>query len=170
MKTTQVFLGIIICLLFVGIINAQTIQKEEGKAQELTLVRTNNSIRLNGSSETRELQVEVAEEGCYFNLDIDANVEKGSIKIEIYDPRGRKKGVFSTGTTKDKETSVTLKTEDKGAQKKECTERVSGEIMQQNALSGVWTIKIIPNHTFGVVTFRNQQSSNTQNEKSKSSR
>ncbi|QIA06805.1 hypothetical protein [Draconibacterium halophilum] len=94
MKTTHVFFGIIIFLLFVGPINAQTIQNQEGEAQELTLVRTNNSIRLNGSSETRELQVEVTEEGCYFNLDIDANVEKGSIKIEIYDPVEGKR-VFS---------------------------------------------------------------------------
>ena len=163
MKTTQVFFVFIISLLFVGTVNAQTIQNKEGTNQESTLIRARNSIELIGSSEARELQVEIAEDNCQFSLDIDAEIEKGSIKIEIYDPKGKKKGVFLTGTTADNEVLISAKTAEKDTKRSNCIERVNGRIMQQNASSGVWLIKIQPKNAHGRLAFNNQQISNTKN-------
>jgi len=142
MKTTQVFFVFIISLLFVGTVNAQTIQNKEGTNQESTLIRAINSIELIGSSETRELQVEIAEDNCQFSLDIDAEIDKGSITIEIYDPQGKEIGVFFTGTTAGHEVLLSAKKEGKDTKRSNCIERVKGRIMKQNTASGVWTIKV----------------------------
>lgn len=71
------------------------------KTQEHTIFGTSNSIELSESSDEREIQVEVSEEGCNFSLDFYAEIRKGSIKIEIYDPKGKKRGSFSSGTIKE---------------------------------------------------------------------
>ncbi len=154
MKTVKLFFGSIFFFLFALNVNAQTTAKNTGvKTQESTMISTSNSIELKGSSDIREIQVEVTEDGCDFNMDVSGEIRKGSIKVEIIDPKGKKRGIFSTGTITENKPNNT--------EKSNYEERVNGRIMQNNASSGIWIVKIIPINAFGIVNFRNQQSSNT---------
>ncbi len=166
MKTVKLFFGMFFFVAITLNLNAQMVQKSglknEGTIQQNTIFRTSNSIELRGTSDIREIKIEVTDEGCNFSFDLSGEIQHGSLKIEIFDPKGKKRGSFSTGIQTE---NNLVKPENQ--KKSNYEERIRGEIMQQNASSGVWIIKIIPTNAHGNLNFRNQQSSNIKIKNSK---
>jgi hypothetical protein len=157
MKTVKFLFAVTFLAILSPSVNAQMAKTTGVKTQEHTMFSTSNSIELNGSSDEREIQVEVSEEGCNFSLDLNAEIKKGSIKIEIYDPKGKKRGSFSSGTIK--ENKIVEISKEEQSKMSSYQEQLNGRIMEQNASSGLWIIKIMPKNTHGRLMFRTQQNS-----------
>ena len=86
MKTEKLLIVTIVFILFPMFINAQNLPTTGVKNQRNSMVSTSNSIELMGSSDIREIEIEVAEEGAGLSIDIYGEIQKGSMKIKIYEP------------------------------------------------------------------------------------
>lgn len=128
-KFTKTILGILlISVLFTS----------SAIAQERTSFNIHRTIELKNDSETKEVNIEVNEKECRFNLIINSLAEAGEIRVEIYDPEGKKQGNFSVGCDVDSKNS---------------NETVNGMISKtiENPALGKWKVKILPKNASGKV-------------------
>lgn len=127
MKTVNLFFGI----LFITLLSTSFTS-----AQERTSLNIQRTIELKNESQIKEVKIEVNEKECRFNLKITSLVHGGEVKVEIYDPNGKKQGNFSVGCEIQSENSK---------------ETVNGMITKliENPDLGNWKVKIIPKKAIG---------------------
>ena len=130
-----------ICAFTILLISTTSAQE----TQVDTHVSVSNQIEFKGSSDTREIQIGITEDGCKFTLGLTGEIKKGSIIVDIFDHNKKKQGSFSTGIPVENK----LFEKDKKENTTNYQERVSGNIMQKNASKGTWTIKINPQNAHG---------------------
>lgn len=107
-------------------------------AQERTNFNIHRTIELKNDSENKEVIIEANENDCCFILRINSLAQAGDIRIEIYDPEGKKQGNFSVGCEIDSKNS---------------NETVNGMIAKhiENPALGKWKVKILPKNASGKV-------------------
>ena len=113
------------------------------------------SIQIENYSKDETIDIEVFEDTKLLLLEISSTISYGSIKVEIYDPAGKKKGQFSI---KSLLTLEKLKKMKRG-QKNYMREDVSGKINKIfiQSLVGTWKVKIYPKETHGTIKLIIQQ-------------
>ncbi len=101
-------------------------------------------IILNNDSEIKEIIIEVKEKNCKFILRVQSSIYAGKVKLEVYDPNGKKQGNYDLGCQIQNEHT------DGNKRKKE---NVTGQtsLSQENATIGKWKVKIIPQKADGKV-------------------
>ena len=116
-------------------------------AQERTSFNIHRTIELKNDSENKEVIIEVNEKDCRFNLRVNSLAQAGEIRIEIYDPEGKKQGNFSVGCEIDSKNS---------------NETVNGMIAKliENPTLGKWKVKILPKNASGKVMVEFSQDMN----------
>lgn len=91
------------------------------------------SIKLSNNSGSKAIPVEINAESPEFLLSINCNLQSGTLNVEIYDPKGEKRGNFS------------VKGSGHSNNKSGWSETVGGVINKRyrSPLEGTWTIKFI---------------------------
>ena len=106
---------------------------------------TTRNITLDGSSDTENIKLEVADNVKDLHLGINSTISSGYLTVEIYDPKGGKQGYFSV------ESQMSS-----GAKKKE---EVCGQMNKQinEPMKGEWTVKLIPKNVKGKISIMSHQ-------------
>lgn len=140
MKTLQITLGI----LFLAMLFTTTTSAQISQAVEKTSFNIHRTIELTKATRSQDIKIEVNEKECRFNLRINSKVMDGKVKVEIYDPKGKKQGNFSVGCQMDSDNSK---------------EMVNGMITKaiEKPELGDWKVKIIPTKAVGKVTIQFSQ-------------
>ncbi|RNC86959.1 MAG: hypothetical protein ED556_05920 [Winogradskyella sp.] len=123
------------CLfLFTAIVNAQQISQKSCSA-----VCLNRTIQLDGSSDKETITVDVSEDTGKMHLNINSKVESGYLTVELYDPKGNKKGNFSIESQ-----SNSSKTK----------EQVCGQMQKyiEDPIKGKWSVVLVPKKVVGDVS------------------
>lgn len=123
---------------------------------------TERKIQLNNFSGKKDVKINVNkellkgnEEGEHLdkptfvlNIHISSSIVTGDLSIEIYDPKGIKKGKFSTSAETDKTETVRFR------------EEVNGKINKKInfPMKGDWVVKVVAENTNGVVLISSGQS------------
>lgn len=90
----------------------------------------NREIKLSDNSGSKTIPIEVNKETAEFLLSVNCSLKSGTLNVEIYDPKGAKRGNFSVKGSND--TSG-------------WSETVGGTINKRysNPISGTWSLKFI---------------------------
>jgi phosphoribosylformylglycinamidine (FGAM) synthase PurS component len=130
-----------------GILLMSALFTSSAIAQERTSLNIHKTIELKNDSENKEVNIEVTEKECRFNLQINSSVGAGEVRVEIYDPEGKKQGNFSVGCEVDS---------------KNANETVNAMIAKliENPALGKWKVKILPKNASGKVTIQFSQDVN----------
>lgn len=114
------------------------------------------SINLNDKdTETKNITIEVSEKTLAMGLNISCKVLLGNLKIEIYDPKGKKQGEFSV----ESQYSNKLPLSENDAYNKEVVEgQIEKRISQP--IPGQWIIKLIPEKVYASVQIKSRFSQN----------
>ena len=158
-KILNVFVCVFLFSSFLAsIASAQTISNNERTSYNL-----HRKISLQNCSEVKEIKIEVNEKGCRFNLRVRSAITAGKVKLEIFDPIGKKQSNFSIGCQTDPELTLNSLSPDKHV----ITEEVIGLTAKliENPMLGDWLVKITPEKAVGNVTIEfNQDIINTESE------
>lgn len=122
-------------------------------AQEKTIFSLEREIFLRNDSEKKEIKIEVKEKG-YFHLDIKSVLTQGEVKIEIYNPSGKKQGNFSV--------ECQVPATEEAINFLLPTEKVTGNYRKiiNNPTVGIWKVKITSINATGNVNIKYTQDSN----------
>ncbi len=103
------------------------------------------SIEFNGSSDTEQIKVEVSEGSKDLTLQVNGTIKSGYLTVEIFDPKGNKKGNFSI------ESQISSSDTKK--------EMVCGQMSRQikDPMKGSWIVKLIPKDVVGDITINSMQ-------------
>ena len=124
------------CLfLFTSVLQAQ--QYGQKSCSAITLNRT---IEFDGSSEAENIIIDVSEDTGKMHVGINSTIKSGFLTVELYDPKGNKKGNFSIESQQN--------TNDK---KKEM---VCGQMQKHidDPMKGKWVILLTPSKVKGDVS------------------
>lgn len=123
-------------------------------AQNL-IVDISREIRISGLSVNKNIEIDVSKESKTLVLNIACEIYSGSVSVEIYNPKGDKKGNFTIKSIVNDGESV----KNKPFSKSIISEKVSGRIGKQFKVltGGKWSVKIIPNKAYGVINIENRQ-------------
>ena len=123
------------CLfLFTAIVNAQQFSQKSCNA-----VCKTRTIELDDSSDKETITVDVSEDVNKMHLNINSNVKSGYLTVELYDPKGNKKGNFS------------IESQSKSSKTKE---QVCGQMQKyiEDPIEGKWTVVLVPKKVVGNVS------------------
>ena len=125
------------CFIFFLSLSIQAQQNNQHQCDAVTL---NRSIQFDGSSDTEDIKIEVADATKKLYVSINSTIKSGHLTVEVYDPKGNKKGNFS------------IESQVKSSNKKK--ELVCGQMQKQidDPIKGNWVIKLIPNNVAGDVS------------------
>ncbi|WP_298903327.1 hypothetical protein [uncultured Psychroserpens sp.] len=128
---------LVTCLFLLLSLSIQAQQNNQKHCDAITL---NRSIQFDGSSDTEEIKVEVADSAKKLYVSINSTIKSGYLTVEVYDPKGNKKGNFS------------IESQVKSSNKKK--ELVCGQMQKHidDPIQGNWVIKLIPNNVAGDVS------------------
>lgn len=117
----------------------------------------NRKVALMQESETKEIKVNCKENLNVFDMVIEASIYKGNLKIEIFNPKGKKIDSFDIESSILKDTKSQTLTEWE-------SNMVTGQIHKsfENPLPGNWIVKIIPDEVFGDVNISSSSNYITQ--------
>ena len=137
-KSVQLFLSISMLLFFTTSM----------LGQDCTAINQSRNIELDGSSENEEIKLNVADNVKKLHVGINSTISTGYLTVEIYDPKGKKKGYYSvesqmSSNAKKKETVC-------GQMQKEITDPLKGD----------WVIKLIPKNVKGNISIHSGQVQN----------
>ncbi len=122
-------------------------------SQGQTDFRFQNQVKYNEASKPSDMKIEVTSDKCQFEINVNCNLKKGDLKIEIYDEKGKKQASFSTGGEVDKKnTTGENEISQSYRESKTITETqkaVSGRLVRDIASIGIWTVRIIPSNATG---------------------
>ncbi|WP_298758554.1 hypothetical protein [uncultured Psychroserpens sp.] len=115
-------------------------QQNSQHIQQCDAVTLNRNIQLDGSSDTEEIKIEVASNAKKLHIGINSTIKSGYLTVEVYDPKGNKKGNFS------------IESQVKSSSKKK--ELVCGQMQKHidEPIKGDWVIKLIPNNVAGDIS------------------
>ena len=113
-------------------------------------------IRIYDYSKDQEIELEVFGDTKYFELNIESNIRYGILKVELYDPTGKKQGRFSVKTIVSAEERKKMKPD----QKNYMSEIVTGRINKQfsDPIAGMWKVKVFPKQASGAIKLKSNQS------------
>ena len=106
---------------------------------------TNRTIKLENSSENEDITIAIPKDlGC-MHIAISSTINSGYLTVEIYDPKGNKKGNFS------------IESQVKSSASK--SEMVCGQLQKQinDPIAGDWVVKLIPNNVSGDISINTLQ-------------
>ena len=103
---------------------------------DYTQTTTNSLLVLEHDSEEKEFLLDIPDGAKHIQILVDGLVTSGKLVVEIYDPRNKKQGNFSLGTSK----------QSKSAQ-------AQGNLSKsvKDPLPGQWKIRIIPEKVTGQI-------------------
>lgn len=118
---------------------------QQSFAQDCTSVNTSRNIELDGSSEREEIKLNVAEDVKHLHLFINSTISTGFLTVEIYDPKGKKRGYYTVESQMNS-----------NAKKKET---VCGQMQKQisDPIKGDWVVRLIPKNVKGKVSVHSGQ-------------
>lgn len=133
MKKSSQIISVFICL---SIILSVGIQAQES-FQKIKLDR-HYSFDSKSKSKVKEVKVEITKGYNYLKIEAKSHIVAGQLKIEIFNPKGEKKGMFDLGDFSKEDEDLT---------------EVSGEISKTflGPMTGVWKIKIMPKGCAGIL-------------------
>lgn len=126
------------------------------EAQGASNYNITRSLEIDKLSKTKEISVEANKRSNILMISVTCNIEYGSVTIELYDPKGAKKGNLSVESiSNEKGTSK------KRGEENYIYEHVSGKIDKTfpKPLAGKWKIKIIPKNASGHINISSNQDS-----------
>ena len=105
---------------------------------------TTRRLGFNNSTKTQTVEIDTPKNSSSLGLQILCTVKNGAVKIEIFNPSGKKEGEFSVESTENEGSNSLFDLLDEG---------VSGEInkMIYEPHVGSWKIKFIPENATGKV-------------------
>ncbi|KAA3618362.1 MAG: hypothetical protein DWP94_14580 [Flavobacterium sp.] len=114
-------------------------------AQDCTSVNTSRDIELDGSSEREEIKLNVDADVKQLHLFINSTISTGFLTVEIYDPKGKKRGYY------------TVESQTKSNAKKK--ETVCGQLQKQisDPMKGDWVVRLIPKNVKGKISIHSGQ-------------
>ena len=177
-KSIKSILGIfVVSFLLLSVAKAQV--GPDGTFKDETKSVMQRTLEFTNATNTEEIKIEVELVDCFFQLEVKSSIMNGELKIEIYDPTGKKQGSFSVGcqiNTKSKTIKKTnindfiygkTKAVETGKGKKinssnktsELNEFVSGSTSKSihNPMLGDWIVKFIPSNADGYVIIASRQ-------------
>ena len=132
----------IICIILLSITAlAQTQESDESLIKDSwTKVNLQRTIQLEGDSKSVEVLINIQSNVQRFEFSINSSVHSGKLTIEVYDPKGTKRGNFTIGTQLNSELEETA----------------NGDIRKSlfEPHSGDWKVKIIPTKASGTIRIR----------------
>lgn len=130
-KSIQLFTFL---FLFTSVVVAQQNSQQSCNATSL-----NRTINFDGSSDQENIAIDVSEDNKTMHVGINSTVNSGYLTVELYDPKGNKKGNFS------------IESQLNNDKKKE---RVCGQMQKHidDPMKGKWIVKLIPNKVVGDVS------------------
>jgi hypothetical protein len=133
MKTRMKQLLVLMTILIEGLLFAQS-----------TEFTTTRRLGFNQSVKTQQVEIDSPENTAQLNLKILCSVEKGTVKIQIFNPSGKKEGEFKVEGTETESTGELYDLLQNG---------VSGEINKKvyDPEKGSWLVKFIPEKATGKV-------------------
>ena len=132
-----VFLCASFMLLSLSAIGQQNSNRNSNtNVNDYTQSTTNSLLVLEHDSEEEEFLLDIPDGAKHIQILVDGLVNSGKLVVEIYDPRNKKQGNFSLGTTK----------QSKSAQ-------AQGNLSKsvKDPLPGQWKIRIIPEKVTGQI-------------------
>jgi len=114
-------------------------------AQDCTSICQDRVIELDGSSDREEIKLNVAENVKKLHLGINSTISSGELTVEIYDPKGNKKGYYSVESQMGN-----------SAKKKES---VCGQMHKEidDPQAGDWIIRLKPKKVKGQIAIHSGQ-------------
>jgi len=133
MKTTMKQVLVLLAILSEALLFAQN-----------TEFTTTRRLGFNQSIKTQQVEIDAPENTAQLNLKILCSVEKGAVKIQIFNPSGEKEGEFKVEGTETESTGELFDLLQNG---------VSGEINKKvyDPEKGAWLVKFIPEKATGKV-------------------
>ncbi|WP_299114507.1 hypothetical protein [uncultured Winogradskyella sp.] len=106
---------------------------------------SNRNIELEGSSDTENIKIEVDKDVNKIHIGVSSTIKSGYLTVEVYDPKGNKKGNFS------------VESQIKPGDKKK--ELVCGQMQKQidEPIEGTWIVKLIPRDAVGTISIHTSQ-------------
>lgn len=95
-NSIKTILGILLFVVIGTSVYSQVIGTS-GYTQDQTTFNIQNRFKFNEASKPSDMKIEVTSDQCLFEINVNCNLIKGDLKIEIYDDKGKKQGSFSTG-------------------------------------------------------------------------
>jgi hypothetical protein len=120
-----------------------TRQQVETERKEYTEMENSKTLHFENESTRAEVKIKLTDDFNFMLIQIHGSFEKGETLIELFDPKGDKKGFFTikTETTITKGKNTTL------------MEIVHGKLEKhfREPLKGDWLIRISPKNAFGFI-------------------
>lgn len=116
------------------------LQAQQNSQQSCNAISLNRSIEFDGSSDQENITIDVSENTNKMHISINSTVDSGYLTVELYDPKGNKKGNFSI------ESQLTSNNKKK--------ELVCGQMQKHidDPIKGKWIVKLVPNKVYGKVS------------------
>ena len=124
--------------IFLLVFGVNGFAQQQGQCYNgITMTR---NIQFNGSSDSEQIKVEVSDDTKDLNLNVNGTIKSGYLTVEIFDPKGNKKGNFSI------ESQISASDTKK--------EMVCGQMSKQikDPMKGNWIIKLTPKNVVGDIT------------------
>lgn len=90
-----IFRIFVVSLLLFSVAKAQT--GPDGTFKDETKSVMQRTLDFTNASNKKEIKIDVELVDCLFQLEIKSSIVNGELKIEVYDPAGKKQGNFSVG-------------------------------------------------------------------------
>ena len=118
---------------------ATLLQAQQQSQHSCNAVSLNRTIQFDGSSDQENIVIDVSKNTSKMHVSINSTVKSGYLTVELYDPKGNKKGNFS------------IESQVNSSQKKE---QVCGQMQKHidDPIKGKWVIKLVPNKVIGDVS------------------
>ncbi len=120
--------------LFTSVCQAQIHNQHSCNAVSL-----NRTIELNGSSDQESIIIDVPKGTSKMHVSINSIIKSGYLTVELYDPKGNKKGNFS------------IESQLNSTKKKD---QVCGQMQKhiEDPLKGKWIVLLVPNKVIGDIS------------------
>ncbi|MCK9325970.1 MAG: hypothetical protein M0P69_10795 [Bacteroidales bacterium] len=120
----------------------------EANTQEEVRISRDRIIELQNESKASETKVNITDEYNFLSFKIAASLEQGNAQIEIFDPKGEKKGGFTVSSDGNHT-----------GPKSSIKERVRGELAKsfRHPTKGDWIIRTKPSSAYGVIQIQTSQ-------------
>lgn len=143
MKKSIKVIGILILIMVASYSIGWAQEAPTIERQEYTEMESSKTLHFKNESKKAEVQIKVTDEFNFLLIEIQGTFKEGETLIELFDPKGIKKGYF------------TIKTETNISKGKNTTvmEMVSGKLAKhyRDPIKGDWLIRISPKMAVGYI-------------------
>lgn len=106
MKTVKLFFGILVLMFFTSSIFAQI----HSTINQSLQINQNLRIKLNNEFENKDIVINITHENSMVRIEVRGSIDSGKLKIEIYDPEGKKQRYINLDSQAISESFIESKT------------------------------------------------------------